>query len=242
MEQGGRILLVEDDAVLGFLTAKTLGELGFEVVSARDEASAVEKAEGEIDLVLMDIDLGSGRAGGFRASEEILRMKDVPIVFHSSFTERGIIDHALSISDYGYVVKGEGPSSLTNGIRTALRLFRERHEKRVLERRYKMLLDKMPCWMVELSYSDHRISDCNTAVEATLGKKRDEIISRTVEEVFPEKIVREHLPLDRTQVQTGFTKRWTGKKGADVYWSTFIPVQRVPECLFQVVVVRNNNL
>lgn len=62
------------------------------------------KDKGEIDLILMDIDLGEGM-DGTQAAEIILREKDIPIIFLSSHTESEIVEKTEKITSYGYVVK-----------------------------------------------------------------------------------------------------------------------------------------
>ena len=84
-----RILLVEDEAVIAMMQSRVLESHGFAVTHAADGDAAVAEADrnGDIALVLMDIDLGSGM-DGTEAAEQILRRHDVPIVFLTSHGER----------------------------------------------------------------------------------------------------------------------------------------------------------
>jgi CheY-like chemotaxis protein len=68
-----RILLVEDEAVIALAERKTLERHGFSVELAHSGKDAVEAMgnDPEYDLVLMDIDLGSGM-DGTEAAERIL--------------------------------------------------------------------------------------------------------------------------------------------------------------------------
>ena len=78
-----RILVVEDDAIVGMLLAEMLEEMGYEVCAI--EASEAEAVTAAIrcrpDLMIVDVQLGNG--SGVAAVEEILRTRSVPHVFVS---------------------------------------------------------------------------------------------------------------------------------------------------------------
>ena len=80
------------------------------------------KDKGEIDLILMDIDLGEGM-DGTQAAEIILREKDIPIIFLSSHTESEIVEKTEKITSYGYVVKNSSSTVLDASIKMAFKLF-----------------------------------------------------------------------------------------------------------------------
>lgn len=124
-----RILLVEDEALIALSEKRTIEKHGFDVLVAHSGEEAVERALGApgFDLVLMDIDLGSG-IDGAEAAEMILSQTRVPIVFLTSHTERQYVDRVRDITSYGYVVKNSGEFVLIESIRMALKL-----EERVKE-------------------------------------------------------------------------------------------------------------
>jgi two-component system, response regulator PdtaR len=78
-----RILLVEDDAVVGMLLAELLGVMGHEVCAIESgEADAVAAAaRSRPDLMIVDVSLSDG--SGVSAVEEIRRTAPVPYVFVS---------------------------------------------------------------------------------------------------------------------------------------------------------------
>ncbi len=105
------LLLVEDEALIAILEAEQLEAEGYSVIVTGDGEAAMEAvrtASPPVDLVLMDIDLGPGRMDGIRAAQAILEVRDVPVVFLSSHTERDIVARTEEISSYGYVVKDPG--------------------------------------------------------------------------------------------------------------------------------------
>lgn len=126
------ILLVEDEAVIAFFEKKQLEEKGYSVIHAFNGEQAVKIAVDntyDIDLIIMDIDLGDG-IDGTEAAEEILKFKELPIVFLSSHTEPEVVEKTEKISSYGYVVKNTGIVVLDASIKMALRLFNEKENVR----------------------------------------------------------------------------------------------------------------
>lgn len=119
------LLLVEDEALIALAEKQQLSAAGYRVIHVTSGERAVEtmKAQGhEIDLILMDIDLGSG-IDGTEAAEQILALWHVPLVFLSSHTEHEVVDKTERITSYGYVVKHSGEVVLLASIRMAFRLF-----------------------------------------------------------------------------------------------------------------------
>lgn len=122
--QAHKILLVEDEAIIAMDERHALEDYGYSVVLAHNGRGAIQFVEQDptIELVLMDIDLGSGM-DGTEAAEVILARRDLPIIFLSSHTEREIVEKTEGISSYGYVVKNSGITVLDAAIKMAFRLF-----------------------------------------------------------------------------------------------------------------------
>ncbi len=125
--QSKTLLLVEDEALIAMAERMTLERFGYSVVVANSGEKAIEivRSTRPIDLILMDIDLGSG-IDGTRAAEIILGERDVPLVFLSSHTERETVEKTEGITSYGYIVKNSGETVLLTSIRMAFRLFESR--------------------------------------------------------------------------------------------------------------------
>lgn len=119
------ILLVEDEFLIAMMESRDLESAGYNVVHAADGRDAVEiirSRGGGIDLVLMDIDLGQGM-DGTEAARQILEIREIPVIFLSSYTEMEIVNRTEEITSYGYVVKNTGMTVLCASIRMAFRLF-----------------------------------------------------------------------------------------------------------------------
>lgn len=132
-----RLLLVEDEAIIALAERQLLVDAGYHVETASSGAAAVSRVlQGEdIDLVLMDIDLGPG-IDGTEAATAILAERDVPIVFLSSHAEREIVSRTEAITSYGYILKHAGAVVLLASIRMAFKLF---EANRALQRKNEKL-------------------------------------------------------------------------------------------------------
>ena len=120
------ILLVEDEAITAKLEKQQLEKYGYTVRHINNGEKAIETVlidNTHVDLILMDIDLGSG-IDGTQAAEEILKRKDIPIVFLSSHSESEIVEKTEKITSYGYVVKNSGIVVLDASIKMAFKLFK----------------------------------------------------------------------------------------------------------------------
>jgi len=125
-----KILLVEDEAIIALSEKMTLVNYGFEVFLAMDGSESVKMIDSipGIDLVLMDINLGSG-IDGTEAAAMILAHHDIPLVFLTSHTERGVVEKTESISSYGYIVKNSGDLVLLASIKMAFKLFESKRRE-----------------------------------------------------------------------------------------------------------------
>ena len=188
------ILLVEDEVLIAMGEKYHLERFGYEVLTASSGEDAVRLANENhsIDLVLMDINLGAG-IDGTEAAREILRTRDVPIVFLSSHAEAEFAERTDAISSYGYVMKGSGIAVLQASIRMAFRLFEARGQLQQSESRYRRLFDNMNS--VNSLYEvvvgedgrpvDYRFLAVNHAFEKQTGKQSRELVGKTLLEVFP---------------------------------------------------------
>ena len=112
----GRVIIVEDEAVICLDLTRRLRRLGYDVIGVadcHDDALALVAAQ-RPDLVLMDISL-RGDVDGIETARDIGRLCDVPVVFMSAFVEPHTVRRASAVSPYGYVVKpfNEGVLSVT---------------------------------------------------------------------------------------------------------------------------------
>lgn len=133
------LLLVEDQAIIALDEARRLERSGFAVTRAPtgEEAIAVVEEQRDLDLVLMDIDLGAGM-DGTEAARRILSIRDIPIVFLTGHAEQEMVDRVRGITRYGYVLKNSGDFVLLSSIEMAFELY-DAHRR---NRRHRQLLSR----------------------------------------------------------------------------------------------------
>jgi CheY-like chemotaxis protein len=137
-EQKRTILLVEDEVIIAMTEKMQLENAGYHVLHVGTGETAVATVCDDsqpVDLILMDIDLGSG-IDGTVAAERILEHKDIPLIFLSSHTEPEIVEKTEKITSYGYIVKNSGFTVLDASIKMAFRLF---HSRKVLKEKERAL-------------------------------------------------------------------------------------------------------
>ena len=165
---GKTILLVEDEALIAAATSRTLQRFGFAVRTAPTGERAVAAVETDpgIDLVLMDIDLGPG-IDGAEAARRILRIRDLPLVFHSAYTEPEVVEKTEDITSYGYIVKNSGETVLAASIRMAFRLWES-------EAKFRTAFESVAVGMV-LTSPDGKLLRVNQEFCAMLGYAPEEL-------------------------------------------------------------------
>lgn len=166
MNNAKMILLVEDERITAKAIAQAIRNIGYEVLVAHNGEDAVKWAtvNAEVDLILMDIDLGPG-IDGTEASRAILQKRNLPIVFLTQHIDREIVEKVKGISRYGYVVKNLDTFVLESSIQMAFELF-EAHQK-TLENEANLKeaqhIARMGRW--ELNLADQRLQWSDTINE-----------------------------------------------------------------------------
>lgn len=118
------VLIVEDEAIIALSIRRTLEKWGYAVLTAGTGEKAIElaKTDSSIDLALMDIDLGKGM-DGTQAAAAIMKIRSLPIVFHTSHSERETVEKVRGITRYGYILKGCGEFVLRSSLDMAFELY-----------------------------------------------------------------------------------------------------------------------
>jgi len=102
-----RILVVEDEALIRWSIAETLGQEGHTVMEADDAASAVralEDADGDIDVVLLDYRLPDSNDLGLLANVRRLRPRSA-VVMMTAYGTPEVTEGALALGAYRVVGK-----------------------------------------------------------------------------------------------------------------------------------------
>jgi PAS domain S-box-containing protein len=179
------LLLVEDEAILAMNEKMQLEKYGYAVKTVNTGEKAVEavKTMPEIDLVLMDINLGDG-IDGTQAAQMILKDHDIPIVFVSSHSEREVVEKTERITSYGYVVKNSSITVLDASIKMAFRLFEANKNTRTINKKLEATFDAFPDLVFEVGLSG-TFYDIHASNASLLYLTVEEHIGRTVKEILP---------------------------------------------------------
>lgn len=139
-----KLLIVEDEIIIALTESAMLKKNGYEVlaVSSGDQAIEAVKNNEELDLVLIDLNLGSGMNGA-ETSKKILEIRDIPIIFLTSHTGREIVEQVKSVTRYGYVLKGSGEYLLLSSIEMAIDLFESGKKIETSEANFHQLTESM---------------------------------------------------------------------------------------------------
>lgn len=173
---------MEDEALIALHESNLLRKYGFKVKIAYNAEKAFEAVEqGDIDLILMDIDLGPGKPDGTDAAEKILAKYDIPIVFLSSHTEPAVVEKAEKINSYGYIVKNCAETVLIASVNTAFNLHETHRE---LMSRSRLLLESISDSVFVLD-REWRHLLVNDAAEVFTGFSKDELLGARLTDLFP---------------------------------------------------------
>ncbi|RYU97461.1 response regulator [Emticicia agri] len=125
MNQILRIMIVEDDPLTQFTIEENLTKAGFVVCGkAHDYSSAIQVMKKELpDLALIDIDFGGSQPDGIETAKELLRIKSIPFIYLTAFTESETFKKAKKTNPLAYLHKPFRPSELTMQIELAIHNF-----------------------------------------------------------------------------------------------------------------------
>lgn len=179
------ILIVEDEAVVALLETQQLKKEGYKVIHVLNGEKAIDlvcRKNEQVDLILMDIDLGDG-IDGTDTAQEILKEKNIPILFVSSHIEKNIVEKTEKITSYGYVVKNSSFTVLDASIKMAFKLFDVKQALQSQIDEINDLYNNAPCGYHSLSPDGTIISINNTELK-WLGYERDEIVGENISKIL----------------------------------------------------------
>lgn len=183
------ILLVEDEAIIAMTEAMILEKYGYKTITADTGEKAIEivNITPDIDLVLMDINLGKG-IDGTQAAEIILDRHTIPIIFLSSHTEREIVEKTEGITSYGYIVKNSGETVLIASMKMAFRLYESQMKGLESDAFRKRVFESSAIPIVVMDPQTFNYVDCNAAALSIYGfKSMEEALRKNLMDVSPPK-------------------------------------------------------
>jgi len=118
-----KVLIIDDDQSMQSLYQRIFTLEGFEVEVASGGIEGVEKAlSGSPDIILLDMMMpvvnGLEVLSKLKADD---RLKDIPVIVMSNYSEMGITAHAMELGATQYFVKSDiEPVNLVAVVRTTL--------------------------------------------------------------------------------------------------------------------------
>ncbi len=148
-----KILIVEDDAIIGENLKDSLINLGYAITGVENnKISAIKNTESnKPDLVLMDIML-NGEKSGIKIADDIRTMYNVPVVYITAFSDKTTLDMAKRTQPYGFIVKPVEDHSLKTTIQVAL--YKHNIEKKLIdsEEQFRQLSENIQTgfWLMDI--------------------------------------------------------------------------------------------
>ncbi|MEA3353464.1 MAG: response regulator [Campylobacterota bacterium] len=102
-----KVLIVEDHPITARDLQKALERLDFHIT---DNVSSYELAMESIKLnepqiIMMDINLGDGKKSGIELARDIHRLKYIPVIYLTAFSDEETMEDAFTTDPVGYLIK-----------------------------------------------------------------------------------------------------------------------------------------
>jgi len=202
-----RILIVENEGLVGCDMATTLGKLGYLVVAI---CSSGEEALGRFeefcpDLVLMDVHL-AGQMDGINTARELQRRGHVAIVYVTACADLDTVARARETHPHGYLLKPFNHDELRLAVEVAAQRHFEESERQRREHSYFEAFQSLADGVIAADLSGGVIF-MNPSAARTTGWNAQEAIGRSLNEVFrifqssgePAEILSAEAPADATE-------------------------------------------
>lgn len=178
-----KILVVDDDADVRYTLSHALQAEGFETVEAADGRRARALLPGDIDLVLLDINLPDADGRELcRQLKESPETKGIPVVFvTASYAERDDVITGLNVGADDYLVEPVDNRELVARVRALLRLREYQGELERVREQYRALLMTVPGLVWEWDPNEQRMTFVSDHSRQLLGVEAEDV-PRTWEE------------------------------------------------------------
>ncbi|MDO9631099.1 MAG: response regulator, partial [Humidesulfovibrio sp.] len=181
----GRILVVEDEAIVALGIQASLERLGYEVVglagTGREALALAETVRP--GLVLMDVMLEGGDMDGIDTAGELHERFNLPVVYLSAATDEKTLERAKHTDPFGYLTKPFKDHELSLTIEVALYKSRTETQLQESEQLLSTTLGSLAEAVVSTD-TEGRVTYLNPAAAAMLGVEPEQALGRDVPAVF----------------------------------------------------------
>lgn len=195
-----KILIADDEADIALILRLQLEDAGFTTVRARDGAEALEMVEREeCELVLLDIRMP--RVDGMQVLERVtIEHPELAVVMMTAHGSEEIAVEAMKRGALDYITKPFSTDDMLKRVERALRYNRTRHENLLLQqelatekKKIEAIVEGMADLLVAVD-TEGRLMTVNRKAELVLGRGREELLGRDVNELIRADIPPERLP------------------------------------------------
>lgn len=179
-----RILIVENEGLVGCDMATTLGKLGYVVVAicASGEEALERLDEFRPDLVLMDVHL-AGQMDGIDTARELQSRSRVAIVYVTACADLDTVARARQTHPHGYLLKPFNHDELRLAVEVAAQRHFEENERQRREHSYFEAFQSLADGVIAADLSGGVVFMNPSAARAT-GWNAQEAVGRSLNEVF----------------------------------------------------------
>lgn len=120
-----KILVVEDEVILGLDISQRLNQLGYEVLPvAKNPKQAMLLLENHHpDILILDINLGKNKMDGIDLAHEIRKWYQIPYIFLTSHSEDAILQRSKAAQPAAYILKPFNDKEIKIALEIALSNF-----------------------------------------------------------------------------------------------------------------------
>lgn len=181
----GRIVVVEDEAIVARDIQATLRSFGYEVPEIVTSGEEAIQAAYRLnpDLIMMDIMI-KGAMDGIDAAEIIRSQFNIPVVYLTAYSDDETLRRAKLTESYGFISKPFDERELYVAVEFAL--YKHQMNFKVIEAKtlFEGILKNFSEAIVVLDKED-KIFFVNPRAEKVLGWKEHELKSRSINEIIP---------------------------------------------------------
>lgn len=178
-----KILLVDDSDLSRKIVKNSLEQNEYRVICAKNGPEALEcvKNVSDIDLILMDIELESGK-DGIDTAKEILRIKNIPITFLTANSSKEILEKIEGLGNYGYISKGIEKYAFLSSVQSAINLFNSVSESKFYQYIYENASEEIYIF----DFDNNEIISVNYSACENLKYSKTELNGSLIFNIMPE--------------------------------------------------------
>ncbi len=228
-----KILIVEDEQILGRQLQESLQAEGYDVSLAGDGEKAIEEATATLpNLVLVDI-LLPGSIDGIEAAQQ-LRQLNIPVIYITGHSSAQLFERARQTEPLAYLIKPLQSTELNRVIQLALftherEQARQRDQEqqaralRQSEERFRQVVEQVSEYSVFTLNPAGNVSTWNTGAERNMGYTATEILGRNFDVFFSADDRRLNAPgkeLEQARaLGSADDTRWLVRKNGEQFWA-----------------------